>query len=57
MIPIQWVRLVELARQVDEHYRQRGAVDTDAAMRLVNGVVTFQEQLLGNSVRTMRRPP
>lgn len=57
MIPIQWVRIVELARQVEQSHRLHGEVDGEAALRLVHGIVTFQEQLIGNSLRTMRRPP
>lgn len=57
MIPIQWARIVELARQLDDDYRVRGVVDLDLALRLAHGIVTFQEQLIGSFVRTMRRPP
>ena len=31
--------------------------DLDLALRLAHGIVTFQEQLIGSFVRTMRRPP
>ena len=56
MILISWKRLVDLARQIDRDFEARGVVDLDIALRLVRGVVTFQDQLVGRFLRTMRRP-
>lgn len=54
---IDWLRIVELARQIDEDYRVRGAVNIDVAHRLVHGIVRFQEQMIGESMRALRRLP
>jgi len=52
---IPWTRIVELAKQIDQDYVARGAVDADTVLRLARAVLLFQEQLLGGMLRTLRR--
>jgi hypothetical protein len=55
MSSIQWTRIVELARQLNEEQAARGVVDTDIALRLARAVLLFQDQMVGTLLRTMRR--
>jgi hypothetical protein len=53
---IHWTRIVDLARQIREDYATRGGVDVDVALRLARSILLLQEQMVGNFLRTMRRP-
>jgi hypothetical protein len=54
MSRIPWTRLVELAELVEREHATSGGIDVDAALRLVRGILQFQEQLVAGMVRPVR---
>ncbi|MGD0678885.1 MAG: hypothetical protein ABSC94_26060 [Polyangiaceae bacterium] len=52
---IAWSHIVRLAQQIESEYVTMGVIDTAAPVRLARAIVQFQQQLVGDLLRSGRR--